>query len=568
MELISQKTKRIMEECKLRAKEFGLNIQGETLEYIVTNRDLLELRPKLMIPTLYDYWVHDIEVIRNKWIYEAYPHNPYETVINTRPSLSFYNDNNPDWMNAMIFYHVLFHIDIFQNNVFFKNTWHGDFCGEALADMRLINRVREEMGERKRWVDYVIEFARSLDNLVGFYQELEEDAENQARNIFGLSSEKLDYYFGNFLRQRHDEKRIELKFYYDEIERLNDCQNKFGQKLGESAFFENSDFRSKFPEFNSAFIKYKSKKKPKPKDILQYLMDHSEFINKDENKWMKDPMTVVRKTSLYFQAQIRTKGIHEGWASLGHERLFLGDPQISTHEIDFAKVNSGVVVHPKIGLNPYMTYKLLLEFIEELAEKGKLSYDYQLLKDSEARKSFNLKIETGAGRRALFEVRKNFDDFMLANFLSDDDFQDFVDKHNLFVAGRRFNPDKFVVEIYIKSRSGKEYRKMLNDSLYHPPYVLINRDKAEKGELYLDHVFEGRTLVTGYIPTVLRGLSYLAGNSVKLETTEFEVDDNEEPWLMFQDPEDKPEYKKHRVLYTCLGKDLNRTILSSEEGGE
>ena len=95
MELINQHTKKIMEGCKQRALDAGLSFQDETLEYIVSNRDLLELTPKVMIPTLYDYWVHDVEVLKEKGRYELYPSNPYETVINTRPAISFYNDNNP-----------------------------------------------------------------------------------------------------------------------------------------------------------------------------------------------------------------------------------------------------------------------------------------------------------------------------------------------------------------------------------------------------------------------------------------------------------------------------------------
>ena len=45
MELINQHTKKIMEGCKERARDAGLSFQDETLEYIVTNRDLLELDP-------------------------------------------------------------------------------------------------------------------------------------------------------------------------------------------------------------------------------------------------------------------------------------------------------------------------------------------------------------------------------------------------------------------------------------------------------------------------------------------------------------------------------------------
>lgn len=73
MELINQHTKMIMEECKSRARDAGLSFTDESLEYIVTNRDLLELGPKVMIPTLYDYWVQDVEVLREKGRYELYP---------------------------------------------------------------------------------------------------------------------------------------------------------------------------------------------------------------------------------------------------------------------------------------------------------------------------------------------------------------------------------------------------------------------------------------------------------------------------------------------------------------
>ena len=99
MKLVSQHTKNIMEGCKERAREAGLKFDQESLEYIVTNSDLIELQPKIMIPTMYDFWVNDIEIIQGKEKYKVFPHNPYETVINSRPAISFYNDNNPDWLS-------------------------------------------------------------------------------------------------------------------------------------------------------------------------------------------------------------------------------------------------------------------------------------------------------------------------------------------------------------------------------------------------------------------------------------------------------------------------------------
>ena len=50
-----------------------------------------------------------------------------------------------------------------------QRTWDYDFTGSALADKRFIARLRAEKG---RWVDYVIEFARGIDNRVGYHGEL------------------------------------------------------------------------------------------------------------------------------------------------------------------------------------------------------------------------------------------------------------------------------------------------------------------------------------------------------------------------------------------------------------
>ena len=265
---------------------------------------------------------------------------------------------------------------------------------------------------------------------------------------------------------------------------------------------------------------------------------------------------------MFFQAQIRTHSSNEGYASYWHEKLFLGDDAMKSHEVDYARVNSGVVANPKIGFNPYAVYKNLFEFIEDMATKGKLSYNFQLIKDRELRKRFDQRCGAEYGKDVLLHVAKYCDDAQLVNFLSDDDFQEFVDRYKLFVAGIRIHPEKFgYAEVYVKSRSGKDYRKMLNERLYHPPCIVINEAKAKKGELYLDHMYERRTLVTRYVPAVLIGLSYLFGGTVKLETTEFEADPVD-IWDMFNNPDTKREVTTSRILYTCKDKNIQRHVLS------
>ncbi|MCP5109036.1 MAG: SpoVR family protein [bacterium] len=550
MELIDQRTKAIMEECKRRARKAGLSFFDETLEYMVTNKDLLELSPKVMIPTLYDYWVHDVEVLKEKGKYELYPHNPYETVINTRPAISFYNDNNPDWLNVMIFYHVLGHIDFFQKNVYFSHTWDYDFTARALSDKRLIAKLRSEKG---RWVDYIIEFTRGIDNLVDYYNTLSQ----LDRPTPGKAQKRLDYYFDVYLQEV---KKVSTHEYVKEVETYNRMMKEYGER-GEDGFF--SEVEQKNAEFESLYKKSLEEEKPTRLDVLQYILEHSPFLNKDENKWMKSVVQVVRNTSLFFQPQIRTKILNEGWASYWHERLFLADERITGHEVEYARVNSGVTSMPRVGLNPYALGMRLFEYVEELADKGKLTHQFQRIADEQTREAFDKK--TGKGKEFIFYVRENFSDFLFINTFLD---QDFVNRHKLFVAGKRLNRERMVWEYYVKSRKAEDYRQMVLDSLYHPPYIRVDPEKSKNSALYLDHRFEGKPLYKDFIPNTMMGIEYLWGNPVRLETSEL-VQTAKARSSVFapvlkpvqKEDEKKKEPQFRRVLYTMEKRKIYKKTL-------
>lgn len=535
MELISQHTKAIMEGCKVRARDAGLIFESETLEYIVSNRDLLELSPKVMIPTLYDYWVHDVEVLKEYGKYKLYPSNPYETVINSRPAISFYNDNNPDWLNIMIFYHVLGHIDFFQNNILFEHTWNDDFVGQALADKRLISSLRGEYG---RWVDYAIEFSRSIDNISGYFEKIA--GINFPKQL--LPSDKLQYYFDIFLQE---EAKLNMHSIYNEIMRYNKLQDD-NLEIADQIFF--AEVKIKYPEFEAKFDKYASKSEFVKPDVLEFIRDNSPFLRSEHWGWIKSIMTIVRNTSLYFAPQIRSKIINEGWASYWHDTLFQSDERIKGHEISYAKINAGVTSISRVGLNPYAIGLRLIQHIEELAEKGKLNYQFQLIDNADKRENYDQ--STGRGKSSIFELRKNFSDFTLINLFCS---QEFVDKNDLFVVGRRLNEARQVWEYYVKSRKAEDYKKMLIDSLYHPPVIEVDYNKTNDSNLYLVHRFESKQLIKEFIPDVLIGLSFLWGGQVQLETTEIvrkQVSATQLPVRDFK-----------RVVYTIKDKKVAKSAL-------
>jgi stage V sporulation protein R len=533
MQLINQHTKKIMEQCKDRAREAGLSFDKDTLEYIVTNRDMISLSPKVMIPTLYDYWVNDVEILKEQGKYKLSPSNPYETVINSRPAISFYNDNNPDWMNIMIFYHVIAHIDFFQNNRLFERTWGDDFVGQALADKRLITRLRSEHG---RWVDYAIEFSRCINNLVGYFDELSRQGFSNELN----PPEMLDYYFGDFLQKVIKAPEGEV---YREVEKYNQY---FAQdeNLGESWFF--NDVRKKYPEFQSKYKLYLKKQIEKPStDVMEYIRDNSPFLNKEKNEWIKLVMSIVRNTSLYFEPQIRTKIINEGWASYWHDELFRRDERIKGHEVAYARLNAAVTSVSRSGLNPYAIGLRLVQYVEELANKGKIDYIFQRNQNIEYRENYDL--NTLKGKDAIFALRKHFSDFTLINTFSD---QEFVDQHDLFVLGQRVNQQKGVYEYYVKSRKGEDYKKMLIESLYHPPHITVDEELTQDEHLYLVHHFEGKPLLQDFIYDTMLGIEFLWGGAAKLETTEIQYSEY-----------DEEDYDEVRVLYTLKDRKLSKEEL-------
>lgn len=540
MKLLEQKPKKIMEECKVRARAAGLRFDNETLEYIVTNQDMIELSPKGMIPTLYNYWVNDVETLKGKGQYKLYPHNPYETVINSRPAISYYNDNNPDWLNIMIFYHVLGHIDFFQNNILFEHTWRDDFVGQALADKRLIDKFRSTYG---RWVDYIIEFTRSIDNLVGYFTKLA--IQNLPEDM--SPSPKLDYYFSEFLEK---EANAPITDFYKESDKFNKLLD-INPIVAEQTFF--GDVRKKYPEFDSKYEKFSAGKSPIYLDILEFIRDNSPFLKRDENGWMKSVLNVVRDTSMYFSPQIRTKTINEGWASYWHDTLFRGDDRIIGHESEYAVVNAMVTSLSRVGYNPYAVGLRLLQYVEHLGDSGKITWNFQKISNSEFRENYNTSF--GKGRELIFDLRSNFSDLMLINTFVD---QDFVDMHNLFVVGQRANQQRGTMEYYVKSRKAADYKQMIINNMYHPPYISVDISKTNDSSLYLKHHFEGKQIYKPYIPDTLMGIEFLwqgqeKNASIQLETTEIiPKRDNKGEILSL-------EYRP--VLYTMKDKKLSKRNL-------
>jgi stage V sporulation protein R len=215
---------------------------------------------------------------------------------------------------------------------------------------------------------------------------------------------------------------------------------------------------------------------------------------------------------------------------------------------------------PRVGLNPYALGMRLFYYLEEMADKGRYSIDFQKLADADRRKRFDR--ETGQGKDFIFSVRENFSDFTFINTFIE---QDFIDRHKLFVAGKRLNESKMAWEYYVKSRKAEDYQQMIMESLYHPPHIEVDQNKGDDETLYLVHNFEEKPLVEEFISNTMLGIEYLWGGPVQLETSEVasitpvkQTGLDAGPSSPQQEKPEVHEVKWQRVLYTMKDRKLSK----------
>jgi len=407
--------------------------------------------------------------------------------------------------------------------------------------------------EKGRWVDYVIEFTRGIDNLVGYHSLLSQTSLEGTNRL----SRRINYYFDVFLQRNGDTGSSTN--YLKEVDRYNQCLGQ-SRELADEIFF--STVREQHPEFEALFEKHRQGGGTPAEDLIQYLSHRSPFLNREENEWMKAVMEVVRTTSLFFQPQIRTRIMNEGWASYWHESLFIRDDRISGHEVDFARTNARVTAMPRVGLNPYALGLRLFRHIREMGDRGRHSLAFRQLASRRQRERY---AAMGDGRKLMMKVRENYSDFTFVQSFID---QDFVDRHRLFVAGRRLNKRKNTWQYYVRSRSAEAYREMVIEQLYHPPKITFEKKPEGDGSLYLKHHLEGKPLVTAYIANCLMGIGWLWGGRVKLETWEIAAQPRSEvgvytPGAVPPDSEAElpSEAAWQKVLYTMDERKLKRQVL-------
>lgn len=455
------------------AREFGLDFPPAVFE-VVPPRIMYELAA-YGLPGRFPHWTHGRDYYRMKSSYDFGLSKIYELVINTDPSYAFIMDTNDFIQNTLVKAHVLAHVDFFKHNPAFKDS---DRSMVQVANAHA-ERVRGYMFKHG-----AVEVEKCLDAVLAIQNCIDAN-----KRSYDRTTDKNEYLGLNQESWEQKQRKKKTTTPYDDL-------------------FTMGEKRSEDPSLGLAPVP------SEPEQDLLYFLAVNSTVLKD---WQKDLLLIVRNEMQYFIPQIKTKIMNEGWAAFWHLRILrkLGDERyLSDGEvIEFSRLHAGVVAISRQQLNPYCVGLEVWENIDRrfhglAPAKGEKEKDWDgEIVDPE---SFKDKLEYDK-----FWIRETIgsDGEFLRLYLT----PNLIKNLDLYVY--RLEGDKWIVV----EKDPVKVREMIIGSLtnFGDPVIKVAAggcDYNGRGELYLEHAFEGLELDFRWAEKTLGYIYQLWGKPVHLET--------------------------------------------------
>ena len=175
--------------------------------------------------------------------------------------------------------------------------------------------------------------------------------------------------------------------------------------------------------------------------------------------------------------------------------------------------------------------------IEERWNKGRFGKEWEDCTDLKKRENW----DTGAmlGKEKIFEVRKYYDD---VTFINEFFTQEFCDKYEFFEWQHYPNGETRIENRDADKIRRKLVQRHLNGGL--PEIRLMDPNHRGRGEMFLQHGWDGRGLYDPYVREVLSSLHYLWGKNISLATQNYNGDE---------------------VVYSCSGPTAEAVSLTTRE---
>lgn len=398
---------------------------------------------------------------------------------NTSPCYIYCMDSNTLVDNVDVIAHAIGHNDFFKNNIFFEPT--DDNMMNKLANHG--TRIRKYMA---RWgYEVVTEF---IDHCLRLDTLIDPNKAWKKKNI--------------------KEVVVRDERIYAHPDRLHSKNNYMDEWVNKKDFIENQKSEIKKAEAASFLDLFGGPQK----DILGFLKDCAPL-----KPWQQDIISMLYDEAMYFAPQRATKMINEGWASFCDYHMLCRMGLVSLGQ---KTEDSGIwhyaehkmrVLGGKYSQNPYkLGFELFLD-IEDRWNKGKFGSEWENCDDMHEKENWNKNL--GLGIEKIFEVRKNYNDFlMIQEFFT----PEFCEAKKFFEWKRFSNGEYKIVNKDFPSIKKKMLQRYMNGGL--PDIRLLDPNHLGKGWMYLEHQWDGRPLLDSYVRETITSLQKIWKNTVVLSS--------------------------------------------------
>jgi stage V sporulation protein R len=429
-------------------------------------------------PTRYPHWRFGMEYEQLSKGYTYGLQKIYELVINNNPCYAYLMRSNGLVDQKLVMAHVYGHCDFFKNNFWFGQT-----------NRKMMDEMANHGNRVRRYIDRF-----GLEEVESFIDQC-------------LSVEDLIDIHSPFVK-RFDERN---RYDFDKLPADEDEVDSPGR-------FQSKDYMESFinpPHVLAAEAERRRGEREKQirfpsepvRDVLLFVLEHAPL-----KPWQLDVLSIIRDEAYYFAPQAQTKIMNEGWASYWHSTIMTRQGLEAADVINYADHHSGTLASSPDRLNPYKLGIELFRDIEDRWNKGRFGKQYDECDDLAIRRDWNT--NEGIGRDKIFEVRKIHNDLtFIDEFLT----LDFCRQYKLFSFG--YNPSSDAYEI-----ESREFPKIKQQLLFNltnvgrPLIVVRDGNYKNRGELYLEHQFNGVELKLGYAEDTLANLQRLWRRPVHIET--------------------------------------------------
>lgn len=466
----------IQAQMERHAKNYGLDFYPTMFE-LVDHDELNAIAAYGGFPTRYPHWRFGMEYEQLAKGYSYGLQKIYELVINNNPCYAYLMRSNGLTDQKMVIAHVYGHCDFFKNNFWFSQT-----------DRKMMDHMANHGNRIRRHIDrFGVE---EVETFIDACLSIEDLIDVHSPFIKRYDSAALDH-----LIDPQDEEetprsgKFQAKAYMDQFINPPDALAAEALKRREQQKVEQH-----FP-------------KEPVRDVMLFVLENAPL-----KPWQLDVLSIVRDEAYYFAPQGQTKIMNEGWASYWHSTIMTRQGLAPGDVINYCDHHSGTMAASPGGLNPYKLGLELYRDIEDRWNKGRFGTAYDECDDMAAKRDWNT--EAGLGREKIFEVRKIHNDLtFIDTFLT----LEFCREHKLFSFG--YNADTNYYEI--ESREFPKIKERLLFALTHrgQPFITVrDGNYKNRGELFLEHEFNGVELQMSYARDTLSNLQRLWGRPVHIET--------------------------------------------------